>query len=267
MPPSVPRPEAAGPGGLSEPRRGVPFQWNLLAWAALVGALTGLAIVGFHELLGLINNFLFGPFVDGLLMIGRSPVAEVVVEMPPPPPPASSTPLTALLQLGLGEFGFLPPAPPPLPEPPPPVLPERIDWLQLWPVVVVPMLGGFAVGLLRLWGGELGPGLASLRSMADGSVSPRPRLPLLRLVAASLSLGSGASLGPEGPSVESGGNIGLLVALRAGLSPEAGKTLVAAWAMARAASSLACLEASRKAWEWRIFSSFSHCFSMAAIFA
>jgi H+/Cl- antiporter ClcA len=64
--------------------------------------------------------------------------------------------------------------------------------------------------------------------MADGSVTPRPRLPLLRLVAASLSLGSGASLGPEGPSVESGGNIGLLLAVRARLSPEAGKTLVAA---------------------------------------
>jgi len=29
-----------------------------------VGALTGLAVVGFHELLGFINNFLFGPFVE-----------------------------------------------------------------------------------------------------------------------------------------------------------------------------------------------------------
>ncbi|NDF62012.1 MAG: chloride channel protein, partial [Synechococcaceae bacterium WBB_3_034] len=54
------------------------------------------------------------------------------------------------------------------------------------------------------------------------------RLPLLRLITASLSLGSGASLGPEGPSVESGGNIGLWVANRGGLAPESQKALVAA---------------------------------------
>ncbi|MEB3348459.1 MAG: chloride channel protein [Cyanobacteriota bacterium] len=225
MPPFAPKPEP--PASLNEtPARALP--WNLLAWAALVGSLTGLAVVGFHELQGLINNLLFGPFVDGLLAIARSPVAEVAVELPPPPPAASSTPLTALFQLGLGEFGFLPPPPPPLPEPPPVELPPRFDWLGLWPVVVVPTLGGLAVGVLRFVGGDLGPGLPSLRAMADGSVNPQPRLPWLRLVAASLSLGSGASLGPEGPSVESGGNIGLLLAVRARLSPEAGKTLVAA---------------------------------------
>jgi H+/Cl- antiporter ClcA len=59
-------------------------------------------------------------------------------------------------------------------------------------------------------------------------VKALPKLPLLRLVAASLSLGSGASLGPEGPSVESGGNIGLWVATRGGLAPESQKALVAA---------------------------------------
>lgn len=47
-------------------------------------------------------------------------------------------------------------------------------------------------------------------------------------MAASLSLGSGASLGPEGPSVESGGNLGLWVALRGRLPPESQKALVAA---------------------------------------
>ncbi|MFN5696064.1 MAG: hypothetical protein ACK486_03410, partial [Cyanobacteriota bacterium] len=52
--------------------RGLPFQWNLLAWAALVGALTGLAVVAFHQLLEFFNNFLFGPFVEGLLEVGRS---------------------------------------------------------------------------------------------------------------------------------------------------------------------------------------------------
>jgi H+/Cl- antiporter ClcA len=81
---------------------------------------------------------------------------------------------------------------------------------------------------LRFFGGDLGPSLPSLMAMADGSVKAAAKLPLLRLVAASLSMGSGASLGPEGPSVESGGNIGLWIASRCGLSPSNQKALVAA---------------------------------------
>ncbi len=203
-----------------------PYQWNLLAWAALVGVLTGLAVVGFHELLAFINNGLFGPFVDGLLSFGRGQPPELPAELPPLQPDAA-TPLRALLQVGLGGLGFLPP-PPAAPEPA--LLPVSLlpDWLRLWPVVVVPTLGGLAVGLLRRFGGELGPGLPSLMAMADGALPAQPRLPLLRLLGASLSLGSGASLGPEGPSVESGGNLGLWVALRGGLSPQSQKALVAA---------------------------------------
>ena len=223
------KPEPASPEA-----RSLPFQWNLLAWAALVGALTGLAVVGFHELLGFINNFLFGPFVEGLLVVGRSSTTSLatpdlpVVDLPPLDQD-NGTPLKALLQLGLGGIGLLP-TPPALPEPPPPVVDATTlpDWLALWPVVVVPTLGGLAVGLLRKLGGNLGPGLPSLMAMADGALAGVPRLPLLRLVAASLSLGSGASLGPEGPSVESGGNIGLWVAQEGRLSPESRKALVAA---------------------------------------
>nr|WP_254939003.1 chloride channel protein [Cyanobium sp. Morenito 9A2] len=205
----------------------LPFQWSLLAWAALVGVLTGAAVVGFHELLGFINNFLFGPVVDLLLGFAGHP------EPPPSPlveiqvPLDNGTPLKALLQLGLGGLGFLPPPPPPPePLPLPPLGP--LDWLATWPVVVVPMIGGLAVGLLRQVSGNLGPSLPSLMAMADGAVKAAPRLPLLRLVAASLSLGSGASLGPEGPSVESGGNLGLWVGLKGALSPQSQKALVAA---------------------------------------
>ncbi|MFM7269947.1 MAG: chloride channel protein, partial [Cyanobium sp.] len=242
LPPSAPKPdpllaaaeaapvEAPAPNPRAPEARLRPFQWNLLAWAALIGALTGLAIVGFHLLLGLINNFLFGPFVEGLLVIARSqPIsaAEIPAIARPPLEVDSGTPLRSLLQLGLSGIGLLPPADPtPLPLPAP--LADTPDWLALWPVVVVPTLGGLAVGLLRWLGGSLGPGLPSLMAMADGAVPSTPRLPLLRILAASLSLGSGASLGPEGPSVESGGNIGLWLAQRAGLPPEAQKGLVAA---------------------------------------
>jgi H+/Cl- antiporter ClcA/CBS domain-containing protein len=222
---SGPKPDPA----TAEPRS-LPFQWNLLAWAALVGTLTGLAVVAFHELLGFINNFLYGPFVEWLLAVGRSSTVPPV-ELPPIdlPPLAqnSGTPLKALLELGLGGIGFFA-APAPPPAPPPIELPATFDLLALWPVVVVPTLGGLAVGLLRWLGGSIGPGLPSLMAMADGVLAAAPRLPLLRLVAASLSLGSGASLGPEGPSVESGANLGLWVGLRARLSPQSQKALVAA---------------------------------------
>jgi H+/Cl- antiporter ClcA len=65
-------------------------------------------------------------------------------------------------------------------------------------------------------------------AMADGAIEGTPRLPWLRLLTASLSLGSGASLGPEGPSVEAGGNVGLWLALRGRLTPQSQKALVAA---------------------------------------
>ena len=79
MQPSGLRPEVPGPEGAPEVRP-LPFQWSLLAWAALVGVLTGLAVVGFHYLIGFINNFLFGPVVEGLMGLFST--------APPPPPPA-----------------------------------------------------------------------------------------------------------------------------------------------------------------------------------
>lgn len=204
-----------------------PFQWGLLAWAALVGLSTGFAIVGFHYLLGFINNFIYGPFVAFVIdAVGPHPVLPEV--LPPPPPAATSTPLQSLLQIGLGGLGVLstpaalPPEPvlPPIPIPPP--------WLSSWPVVLGPLLGGVLVGLLRLITKDLGPSLPSLMAMADGRMQAEPRLPFARLVGASISLGSGASLGPEGPSVEGGGNIGLWLGKRAGLPPDSLKALVGA---------------------------------------
>ena len=217
--------------------QGFPFEWTLLAWAGLVGISTGLAIVAFHDVLDFLNNFLFGSFVEGLLEISRSPVAvgaaaqgpAAVVALPPPPANDAATPLQALLQLGLGGIGFLsgtPPAAAPAPLPSPG--PAAPDWLTLWPVVVVPTLGGLAVGVLRRFFGPLGPGVPSLMAMAEGAEAPAPVPPLLRLLTAALSLGSGASLGPEGPSVESGGNVGLWWARLGRLSPQSQQTLVAA---------------------------------------
>ena len=203
-----------------------PFQWGLLAWAALVGLLTGVAIVGFHYLLGFINNLIYGPFVEFVMGIA-GPQPALPEPLPLPPPPAS-TPLRSLLQLGLGGVGLFAPVPLPQPEPVLPPVPLAPPWLSTWPVVLGPVLGGLLVGLLRLVAKDLGPSLPSLMAMADGRMQAAAKLPFARLLGASISLGSGASLGPEGPSVESGGNIGLWLGRRAGLTPEALRALVGA---------------------------------------
>ncbi|MFM2080602.1 MAG: hypothetical protein RLZZ219_1284, partial [Cyanobacteriota bacterium] len=94
---SGPRPELAPPGApasaaVAEAAEGaearpLAFQWSLLAWAALVGVLTGLAVVGFHYLLGFINNVLFGPVVAGLLdLVGQTQPEPLPVELPQPAP-------------------------------------------------------------------------------------------------------------------------------------------------------------------------------------
>ncbi|MBW4553735.1 MAG: chloride channel protein [Aphanocapsa sp. GSE-SYN-MK-11-07L] len=70
-----------------------------------------------------------------------------------------------------------------------------------WTLAIVPILGGLAIGLMR-WG---------WRDFGESNPTHQP--PSLiqaaaKLVAASISLGTGASLGPEGPSVEAGASLG-----------------------------------------------------------
>ena len=83
-------------------------------------------------------------------------------------------------------------------------LSEKLPWL----IVFIPMLGAIVVSLVRLK-------LDQVESVASGKL-PASRdvgqisyahIPL-KTIAAALSLGAGASLGPEGPSVELGSNIG-----------------------------------------------------------
>jgi hypothetical protein len=75
-----------------------------------VGTLTGGAVVAFHELLAFINTGLFGTFVEGFLALGQGQPPELPQELPPIAQ-ATATPLQALLQVGLGGLGYLPPPP------------------------------------------------------------------------------------------------------------------------------------------------------------
>lgn len=89
-------------------------------------------------------------------------------------------------------------------------LPSRgASWLREEPieetwqrVILVPVCGGVIVGMLNTL-------RSSLKSSTDGTASSlRDALrPFLKAIAASVTLGTGNSLGPEGPSVEIGSSI------------------------------------------------------------
>ncbi len=107
-----------------------------------------------------------------------------------------------------------------------------------WAIIFIPMLGALVVSLLRLKldQTESRPsGTAQLPATndiardtgRDIARSPYLQVPL-KTVAAALSLGSGASLGPEGPSVELGSNIGSLLGQMMQFSSERIRLLIAA---------------------------------------
>ena len=104
-----------------------------------------------------------------------------------------------------------------------------------WTLACVPILGGLVVGLMRGTKQDFGPGLSSLIAVAQGGAAQysAPGIqPVKKMVAASVSLGSGASLGPEGPSVEIGANFGLLLGQVLQMSQERRRLLLGAGAAA-----------------------------------
>jgi H+/Cl- antiporter ClcA/CBS domain-containing protein len=101
-----------------------------------------------------------------------------------------------------------------------------------WTLACVPILGGLIVGLMRWRTQDFGPGLSSLIAVSQGTEQRRPLRPVTKMLAASVSLGSGASLGPEGPSVEIGANFGMLFSEILNVSQERRRLLLGAGAAA-----------------------------------
>jgi H+/Cl- antiporter ClcA/CBS domain-containing protein len=101
-----------------------------------------------------------------------------------------------------------------------------------WTVALIPILGGCLVGLLRwCYPTFLGQGFAAL--LSDTRTQPiSPLRPAVKMLAAILSLGTGASLGPEGPSVEIGANIGIILGQVFQVSKERYRLLLGAGAAA-----------------------------------
>ena len=105
-----------------------------------------------------------------------------------------------------------------------------------WTLACVPTLGGLIVGLMLSVNRDFGPGLSSLIAAAQGGSArhsaPRQLKPVTKMLAASVSLGTGASLGPEGPSVEIGANFGMLLGQVLQVSQERQRLLLGAGAAA-----------------------------------
>lgn len=105
-----------------------------------------------------------------------------------------------------------------------------------WTLALAPTCGGLIVGLMLAKKQDFGPGLSSLIAAASAGTIRysvlRQIQPVTKMVAAAVSLGSGASLGPEGPSVEIGANFGMLLAHVLQVSQERQRLLLGAGAAA-----------------------------------
>lgn len=104
--------------------------------------------------------------------------------------------------------------------------------LGFWTFACIPVLGGLIVGIMRWLFRDFGPSLSALIAAAQGLGSISPLRASAKAVAASVSLGTGASLGPEGPSVEIGANIGVIIGQALQMSKERQRLLLGAGAAA-----------------------------------
>jgi H+/Cl- antiporter ClcA len=113
------------------------------------------------------------------------------------------------------------------------------DWLggsrELW-ILVIPILGGVVVGLLRWYWKDLGKNLAGMLTATQTGEQMQPGRGVIKMLAAAISLGTGASLGPEGPSVEIGANFGVWLGQLMRVSQERRRLLLAAGAAAGVAA-------------------------------
>ncbi|MEM9252331.1 MAG: chloride channel protein, partial [Planctomycetota bacterium] len=116
-------------------------------------------------------------------------------------------------------------------------IPAGLDRLP-WIVVLMPAVGGLAVGLIRLLplGDRAGPGIpAVIHALARKSGYLSARHAVLRVVNASLTIGSGGSAGVEGPIIFVGSSVGSAISRTLHVGREHMHTLVgcgAAGAMA-----------------------------------
>ncbi len=112
------------------------------------------------------------------------------------------------------------------------------DWLGgalsawgAWTIALIPVVGGLVVGALwqRFVGHERYHGVAGIMEAAAlGGGRLQYWLTPMKTVTAAISIGAGASVGPEDPSVQIGANLGSFAGQRLRFSDDWVRTLVAA---------------------------------------
>jgi H+/Cl- antiporter ClcA len=101
-----------------------------------------------------------------------------------------------------------------------------------WLFALVPIIGGIIVGIMRWYWHDFGPNMNSMIAATQAGKKITPWRGLVKMVAAAVSLGTGASLGPEGPSVEIGANLGMFLGQALHASQERQRLLLGAGAAA-----------------------------------
>ncbi len=121
-------------------------------------------------------------------------------------------------------------------EPGPGTLPERLAELAssgTWLLILIPAVGGLAAGLIvtRLAPEAEGHGTdAMIEAFHQHGGQIRKRVPLVKLVASALTIGSGGSAGKEGPIAQIGAGFGSFLAGLLGLKAKERRILVLAGA-------------------------------------
>lgn len=110
-----------------------------------------------------------------------------------------------------------------------------IDSLPFYMKIAVPTVGGLLVGLMvyylaREAKGHGVPEVMEAIALRNGVI--RPRVAIVKLLASSLCIGSGGSVGREGPVIQIGSSIGSTIGQLLRINPERVKTFVACGASA-----------------------------------
>jgi H+/Cl- antiporter ClcA/CBS domain-containing protein len=101
-----------------------------------------------------------------------------------------------------------------------------------WLFALVPIIGGVIVGGMHWYWQDFGPNMNSMIAATKAGKQITPWRGVVKMVAAAVSLGTGASLGPEGPSVEIGANMGMFLGQALHASQERQRLLLGAGAAA-----------------------------------
>jgi len=113
----------------------------------------------------------------------------------------------------------------------PPLLAAAVRTLRPWWLLVVPIAGGLFSGLLvyKLAPEAEGHGTdAAIAAFHEGQGVIRPRVPLVKLIASAVTIGTGGSGGREGPIAQIGAGFGSLIGKLFHLQPAQRRILMAA---------------------------------------